>query len=310
MRHLLFALLLGLPRTADSQAVFEDGKGRTSLIAAGIGSTVFDINTGNASFQIGAYHVTNTSNVIFGAVAEAKAVEGTAALFSGGDVSPGAAATLTFGLKPIRGQNDMGRVPNWRVMFRARPSWAEIALVHPTSPDTPVIKKTIQGVDFGVSFQYPVTSRLWVGTGVGRRYLNNYAELRKAVVTTTTTRNAANGSAVTISRQSEAKTGTFADADALFFDADALFQVYHVISTRAFVRVSQKPDELPGLRNSMGIDVGVHKLGGDVMVDRAAAVVFELVQELDSDEDDDDINKRLKISLVADVRKLITTLTR
>jgi hypothetical protein len=286
-------------RAAEAQTVLEDASGRTSLVSNG-GLTYLGVNTAAATAELGWFYLANRHPVLAGLSAKAKSVEGVAPLFGSGETRAGAQVQGILGWKSS----------HLIVAARYAPAWAEQGLIDTAATPTPTLTKdTRRTWDAAAHAQWFPLENLGGGVAVGRRRTNNYGDLKKRTYRTLrTATDPSTGTSVEVGESQEGRIGGFREETVTFLDTDLLYVLKgRSASIRPFGRFLFDRSEGSKQRVVGGIDLGVHKRGGDPILHRRFAVVLQ-VDEYRRGDDSPDIKDRLTLSAVANLAPLVNAL--
>lgn len=270
---------------ATAQTVVEDASGRSSYIVPR-GGALLGVNTAATSAELGFYSLNSERAVFGGASVQAASKEGVSPIFGSGDARPGVALEAIIGASTQLGASTSPARPTLAGGLRLRRTWNEIAIADLTDVESPIDKTTRFAWDVGVHMYFSTTElpliqrRLLFAAAVGRRTLDNYTDLKKVSVRTTSTAIAADGREVEIATTEDARSGTYLRQHHTFIDVDATTAVLPNASFRVFGRFLPGRQEGSVARNAGGVEVGIHKDGGDPITDRRVGLVLQVNENL------------------------------
>ncbi|HEX8319538.1 hypothetical protein [Longimicrobium sp.] len=280
--------------------MMEDANGRSSYIVPRAGA-LLGINTAASSAELGFYRLKSDRPIFGGASVQAATKEGLSPIFGSGDARSGVAIEALIGLKGKLGGTG-ARTPSAAVGIRARRAWSEIALANLSTPASPIDKEIRFSTDLALHLSLAIPKSLLprsmiVAVAGGRRTLDNYTDLTKVSVRTVSTAQTTDGRTVEIATTEEARTGSYSRQHHNFVDVDATMSLLPNASIRGFGRFLPGREEGSVGRNSGGFDIGIHKRGGDAILDRRVGLVFQVNENLPGTRRKDFVD-RISIGLV------------
>lgn len=307
----LVATFLATPSGA--QTVVEDANGRSTYILPD-GGPLLGINTAASSAEFGYFDFVSGKPYFGGASLSVASKEGVGPIFGKGDVRPGVAVEIVLGLKkvypdpgeaPGTGQAGpaRGRKPAIAGGLRARRTWSEIAIVNPADAESPIDTDVRFAWDVGgYGYFMPNVRGLFsdfvVALGAGRRTLDNYADLTKVAVQTTTQTTTADGRLVEVTTTEEARRGVYLRQHHMFVDIDMTKRIADGVSVRAFGRFFPGRDEGSVAKNAGGVDIGIFR--NDPVLGRLVGFVAQVNENLPG-APRKEFSDRLTLSVVVNV---------
>lgn len=297
---------------ASAQTVVEDANGRSSYIVPQ-GGALLGINTAASSAELGFYSL-NSKRPVFGGVSvQAISKEGVSPIFGSGDFRSGVAVEAVLGASTKLGDTASVVRPMLAGGIRLRRTWSEIAIADLADVETPIEKDIRFAWDAGFHLYLATTKvpilqrRLYLAGAVGRRTLDNYGDLTKVSVRTTSTSTTADGRQVEVTTTEDARTGTYKRQHHTFVDVDATTALLPIASFRAFGRFLPGRKEGSVARNAAGVEIGIHKDGGDPILDRRVGLVFQVNENLPGAKHKDFLD-RVSLGLTVNVLPVANTL--
>lgn len=303
-----------LASSASAQTVVEDANGRSSYIVPQ-GSALFGINTAASSAELGFYSLKSNRSMFWGASVLAASKEGVSPIFGSRNARPGAALEAVLGGKMELGDSTKPARPALAGGIRLKRTWSEIAIADLQDVESPIDKDVRFAWDAGGHVQLTTTKgrlvqrRLMLAAAVGRRTLDNYADLTKVSVRTTSTATTSDGRRVEVTTTEDARSGTYRRQHHTFVDLDATAALLPNASLRVFGRFLPGREAGSVARNAGGIDIGIHKDGGDPVLDRRVGLVFQVNENLPG-APHKEFRDRVTISLLVNVLPVANSLFR
>jgi hypothetical protein len=286
LRYLVLVILAAsCTSAAAAQTVVEDANGRSSYIVPQ-GGALLGINTAASSAELGFYSLNSERPIFGGASVQAISKEGVSPIFGSGDARPGVALEAVLGASSELGDPASPVSPTIAGGIRLRRTWSEIAIADVSNVESPIAKDIRFAWDAGIHVHLSTTRvpllqrRLLLAAAVGRRTLDNYADLTKVSVRTTSTATAADGRRIEVTTTEDARSGRYVRQHHTFLDLDATMALLPTASIRVFGRFLPGREEGSVARNAGGVDLGIYKDGGDPILDRRVGLVFQVNENM------------------------------